>query len=253
MVTKTRRLLLCIGIPVGSVLVILLTLSLLYLNKMRAEINSFTPLDSQEVVEGVYLIKGNSYMNFYVVEGSNNIIAFDCGENKNTVTKELAKFNLNLSRVEAVFLTHTDSDHAGALGLFSNAKVYIADEEEQMINGKKAKTLIFKNKISTTYNTLHDKQDIEFAGLKVHCILTPGHTPGSMSYVVNDMYLFTGDTLSLKNGKVELFNDFFNMDTNQQKDSITDLAKLSGIKYIFTTHYGYSSNYQEAFAKWISN
>ncbi|MCK7506903.1 MAG: hypothetical protein MZV70_24480 [Desulfobacterales bacterium] len=31
-----------------------------------------------------------------------------------------------------------------------------------------------------------------------------------MSYVINDAYLFVGDTMSLKNGKADLFNEFFN-------------------------------------------
>jgi len=43
---------------------------------------------------------------------------------------------------------------------------------------------------------------------------------------------------------VHEFNEFFNMDTNRQKESITQLSKLNGIDYIFTAHYGLSTDYQ---------
>jgi glyoxylase-like metal-dependent hydrolase (beta-lactamase superfamily II) len=217
---------------------------------MRTEFSGMAPIDSQELVSGVYSIKGVNYANFYIVEGDNNLIAFDCGGNKNTVSKELAILNLDPLKVEAIFFTHTDTDHVSALGLFPEASVYISAEEEQMIDGTTARTWIFKNKIPAGYKLLNDNQDIEIAGLKVHCILTPGHTPGAMSYVVNDTYLFTGDTLRLKDNKVGLFNDLFNMDTEREKVSIDKLARLPGVKYIFTAHYGYSDNYKESFADW---
>ena len=250
MTAKAKRLWLFIGIPVGILLIILLAIGFVFVNKMMTEMGGMAPVDSQELVSGVYSIRGNSYVNFYIVEGDNSLVAFDSGGNKNTVSKELARLNLDPRKVEAVFLTHTDQDHVGALGLFSNASIYISTEEEQMVDGTTSKTWIFKNKIPAGYKLLNDNQDIEVAGLKVHCILTPGHTLGSMSYIVNDTYLFTGDTLRLQNNKVALFNDLFNMDTEREKVSIDKLAKLPGIKYIFTAHNGYSDNYKESFADW---
>jgi len=113
--------------------------------------------------------------------------------------------------------------------------------------------LLIKNTLPAGYSLLADNQDIKVAGTKVYCVLTPGHTPGSMSYVVNDEYLFSGDTLSLENGEVQVFNKFFNMDTNVEKSSIIKLSKLINIRYIFTAHYGYADNYQASFARWNGN
>jgi len=253
MTTKKRKIALRIGIPLGILVIILLAVSLPYFFRVQSEISKMTPIDSKEVATNVYSIKANSYVNFYIVKNESSLIAFDSGQNPNNIKNEMAKLNLNLSNVEAVFLTHTDSDHVGGLKLFPFAKVYLAAEEEQMINGQTSKSFLVNNKISSPYSLLSDNQIIETSGLKVRCILTPGHTPGSMSYVVNDLYLFPGDTLSLKNNRVDLFNDFFNMNTNQERDSITKLSKLSGVQYIFTTHYGFSDNYQESFAKWNDN
>ncbi len=249
MATKSKRLWLWIGIPAGILLVILLAAGLL----MLSNISGFTSLDSREVVSNVYAVSGAGYVNFYIVKGDNGLVAFDGGEDKSTAAKELSKLNLDPLKVSAVFLTHTDSDHAGALGLFSNARIYISDQEEQLVSGKTARALIFPNSIPAGYILLRDGQDIETAGLKIHCILTPGHTPGAMCYLVNGKYLFTGDTLSLKNGRAGTFNDLFNMDTNRQKSSLKKLAGLSGIEYIFTAHYGYTDNFQKAFEPWKGN
>ena len=212
------------------------------------------PIASQKLIDDVYIPKGASYVNFYIVKRGDSLIAFDSGEDARTIKNEMDKLNLDPLKVTAVFLSHTDGDHVGGLALFSKAKMYISSEEVQMVNGKTARFLLMiKNQIPAGYNVLQDNQDIEVSGLKVHSVLTPGHTPGSMSYVVNNTYLFTGDTLSLKNGMVNLFNAFFNMDTNQQKISITKIANITGIKYIFTTHYGYSANYQYSFTSWNGN
>jgi glyoxylase-like metal-dependent hydrolase (beta-lactamase superfamily II) len=212
------------------------------------------PLDTQEIVDGIYVIKGDSYVDFYVIKNGDSLIAIDSGENQNEVSRELNKLNLNPSAVKAVFLTHTDSDHAGGLRLFSAAKVYISSAEEQMINGKTpGYFLLVKNTIPAQFSLLLDNQDIEVSGIRVHCVLTPGHTPGSMSYVINDGYIFSGDTLSLENDEVHVFNEFFNMDTKLEKSSITKLSELIDIRYIFTAHYGYTDNYQTAFARWSGN
>ena len=36
---------------------------------------------------------------------------------------------------------------------------------------------------------------LNFDGIKVECILCPGHTFGHMVYLIDDQYLFTGDTI----------------------------------------------------------
>jgi hypothetical protein len=56
-----------------------------------------------------------------------------------------------------------------------------------------------------------------------------------MSYIVNDSSIFTGDALSLIDEKVDIFNKYFNMDTETQMKSIRKLALLEGVKHI-TVH-----------------
>ena len=42
---------------------------------------------------------------------------------------------------------------------------------------------------------LHDGEVFDIDGIKIECFLVPGHTWGHMVYLIDDKYLFTGDTL----------------------------------------------------------
>ncbi|MCD4674870.1 MAG: hypothetical protein K8S18_02605, partial [Desulfobacula sp.] len=106
-------------------------------------------------------------------------------------------------------------DYAGSYGIFKNAQVYLSKEEEQMINGLTARVPgIYSNpKILNTYNLLSDSDEIAAGNINVRAISTPGHTPGSMCYLINGSILFTGDTLILKENKVFPFFSRFNLNT----------------------------------------
>jgi glyoxylase-like metal-dependent hydrolase (beta-lactamase superfamily II) len=71
-----------------------------------------------------------------------------------------------------------------------------------------------------------------------------------MCYLVDDKYLFTGDALSLKDGKVFKFNAFFNMDSKTAYESIGIITKIPTAEYIFTAHYGFTSDYKKAVLNW---
>jgi len=205
---------------------------------------------TREIINNIYTIN-DKFVSCYFIKTGLGFVAIDSGSNAANVATEIRKLNIDPTTIEAVFLTHTDADHTGGLVLFPNAKVYISDKEEQMINGKTRRALLFKNSLRTTgYHLLADNQSIEVSGTKIKGILTPGHTPGSMSYIVNDVYIFTGDTLTLQNGNVGVFNRLINMNTKSQKDSITKISRLTDLKYIFTAHSGYTDNFKEAFTRW---
>jgi len=243
-----------IGLSIG-LLILLLVVSMFNIKsetdkiKFKSETDKMTPLDTQEIVEGVYSIK-DSYVNLFLIKSGDKYIAIDAGNNLESVKQEMEKLNIDHQKVVAVFLTHSHADHVGALELFKNATIYISREEEQMINRQTSRFSIFKNKLNYDYELVEDNQIINISDLKIKGILTPGHTPGSMCYLINDKYLFTGDTMSLKSGNVDVFNDFFNMDTETQRKSLKKLTGFPEVKYIFTAHYGFTDNYKKAFNNW---
>jgi hydroxyacylglutathione hydrolase len=233
-------------VAIAAVVCVLVIGFFLIRSKLSSETAQMTPLATMPVVDGIFAVQ-DGMVNMFVIQKADDRIAVDAGMDAGSIAFDLKQINIDPDRIKAVFLTHTDRDHVGSLRLYKNAKVYLSSDEEQMITGKKNRLFFFKNKVDVPYELVKDNQEITVGSIKVRGILTPGHTLGSMSYVIDDAYLFTGDTLSLKNARVGPFNDFFNMDTKTQKKSLAKLKNLSGIKYIFTSHYGFSDDFDKAF------
>jgi len=211
-----------------------------YMIKARSEMKKMKPADTKELMSNLFAVK-DSFVNLYLIKDNDTYIAIDAGNDAEAVAGELKKLGINPDKITAILLTHTDGDHVAAVKLFTNATTYLSADEEQLLNGKKSRFLFFGNKIDTQeYSLVTDRQVFNIGNTVVKGILTPGHTPGSMCYLVNDKYLFTGDALSLQDGKIDKFNELFNMDTETAVKSTGKLLNLPGCEYIFTAHYGYA-------------
>jgi glyoxylase-like metal-dependent hydrolase (beta-lactamase superfamily II) len=236
--------------------IIVISISLLfvgYMIKASFEIKKMTPMETMEIVENIFSIK-DSYVNVYMIKDGKQYIAIDCGTNIEVIEQEMKKLKIDPNNVSIILLTHTDGDHVAAMEIFKNAKVILSKQEEKLINGEDSRFLIFRNSIfSEKYSTVEDQQTIKIGNTKIKAFLTPGHTPGSTCYLINEKYLFVGDALSLKNGKIELFNDFFNMDSELAAKSIEIITKIPSAEYIFTAHYGYSDDYRNMVIDWVNN
>lgn len=228
---------------------LLLTAAGLVVFFLFRETGAMAPLNTGEIVPGVFALR-DSYVNFFLVKGAQGYIAVDAGKTEKSVLKEVRTADIDPNRVSAVFLTHSDFDHAGGIRVFNNAEVFISREELQLLNGTVKRFGLMKNKLQSAFTLLEDGQKLTRDGVSVECLLLQGHTPGSMAYRVNGRWLFTGDSLRLENGRVKLFNEFLNMDSKQQKESLKKLSRLKGVEALFTAHYGYTDNVPSAFAAW---
>lgn len=235
---------------IGILIVIVALIMGGFMLKMKSETKKMNVVETKEVVHNIFAIK-DSYVNMYLVKDSNNYVAIDAGNNIETIENELKSLSINPEKIVAVLLTHTDRDHVAALKLFKNARVYLSTVEEQMINGKTTRLLNSHNKIEVTeYSLLDDQQTIQIGNLSIKAILTPGHTPGSMSYLMNEKYLFVGDAFGLLNGKIDRPNEFFTKDMKTAIQSLAKIANLPQAEYIFTGHTGISSDYKAAMKDW---
>jgi hydroxyacylglutathione hydrolase len=234
----------------GVIIVLLLLVGFGFFLKIRSEIKNMNPVPTGKVVDNIYTIR-DSFVNMYLVKDSNFYIAFDAGNSIKHVIAGLKTLNIDPDQVKAILLTHTDNDHVAAIRIFKNAKVYISRQEEQMLNGQKSKFLNFRNHIDAkNYSFVEDQQTLEFGRIRVRGILTEGHTSGSMCFLVDDKYLFTGDALSLKDGKIGMSVKFFDMDFETARKSIKNITGLPDAQYIFTSHFGYTPDYKDAVKGW---
>jgi glyoxylase-like metal-dependent hydrolase (beta-lactamase superfamily II) len=218
---------------------------------IRSETSKMTPSRSGRVagVDGLFVVEDQG-VNFYLLKQGERFIAFDAGRGTRGALVALHSLGIDPGKVVAVFLTHSDSDHVGGVGFFTNAKVYLSRLEEPLAAGKISRMLFFKNAFLVPHSGLDDGQEIFFGPLRVRAISTPGHTPGSMCYAVGDEALFTGDTMSLRDGKAGVFSEFFNMSSSRQEASLHRLASLSSMKAAFTARHGNTLHFQGAIASW---
>ena len=187
------------------------------------------------------------FTNFFVCRRDGAMIVIDTGFSVPAATRGMTSLGLNPAEVSHVFLTHSDFDHAGGYGAFPNARVYLSEDEERLIAGHRATRLygIGRNpRLKCDYTLLGDNQTIDIGSLSVRAIKTPGHTVGSMSYVVDGTLLFSGDTLSLCAGKA-VPNRYFRTDEAELRRSFQKLSRLNGVERLYTAHRG-SASFQEA-------
>ena len=154
----------------------------------------------------------------------------------------LKEIKIDINDIKWVFLTHSDYDHVDGLPLFKNAKIYMSEDELPMINGTIKRNWLGKNKMPDGVDIkkiilLQDNQELQLSGVKIKCIKAPGHTNGSMAYLADGQYLFTGDVFKYKNGNISIHP--FTMDVNNAEKTIEKLNKIIDSSFIvLTSHYG---------------
>ncbi|MCL2688521.1 MAG: MBL fold metallo-hydrolase [Chitinispirillia bacterium] len=85
--------------------------------KLRSEMSGFTPMETGKAADDIFVIR-DDFANMFIVHDSGQYIVFDCAMNQKTVAREMEKLGINPDDIAAVFLTHTDRDHVGALGIY---------------------------------------------------------------------------------------------------------------------------------------
>jgi hydroxyacylglutathione hydrolase len=155
--------------------------------------------------------------------------------------KPLLKRIANLD-IEAILLTHAHFDHIGGVEEIRKLKkcpVYIHDlEADWLTNPKKNGSTRYPELGSPIVTdpaefALDEGQVLEFLGIKLKVFHTPGHSPGSVSFLY-DHHLFGGDVLfKLSVGRTDLPGG----DTNTLLDSIQGkLFKLDDEVIVYPGH-----------------
>ena len=90
----------------------------------------------------------------------------------------------------AVLLTHGHFDHVGAVKSLKekyNIKVYMNSDDLELLSFMRTKDFDIDVDIKNL-------EEIFVGNIKIKCIKTPGHSKGSVCYIIDD-FLFSGDTL----------------------------------------------------------
>lgn len=142
--------------------------------------------------------------NCYIVSNQHKeCIIFDPGEEGVALVKEIRANGL---KPLAIFLTHAHFDHIGAVDIVRASypvPLYIHEEEVDWLadplkngSGKYAELPNYTVKRPNEEHIIRAEQTFELSNFVFRAVFTPGHSPGSISYIFDDEgFAIVGDTL----------------------------------------------------------
>ena len=165
----------------------------------------FKPLNTGWIDERVATVR-EWVANVYFYTKNGKTIMIDAGYNYERLEEKMGWLDISPSSIEKILLTHLDTDHVGAVekdseGIFKSAKLYIGETESKYLTGELRRRVLFKLyklpkvDIENEIELLQDGDVFYIGDIKVEAILVPGHTMGHLVYLIDDAYLFTGDTI----------------------------------------------------------
>ena len=144
------------------------------------------------------------------------------------------------------------------MGLFKKAKLYIGEIENRYLTGEVRRRVMHRLyklpqvTINNKKQLLKDGETFKIGDIKIHAFLVPGHTWGHMVYMIDDKYLFTGDTIWFG---ADGGYSFISALAESNKLAVRSLGILEQklkkmcVKPLFITgHTGFTDNFEFAFA-----
>jgi len=177
----------------------------------------------REIDAHTWVGTGNQMANesLYLVEGQNRAVLIDAG----TKITDLDKIVASITKKPVMLIaTHAHPDHTGsAINYFPELYISPGDADSPFVANYKGKIRYLK-----------DGEVIDLGGRSLLVVFTPGHTPGSATFIDREAgYGFSGD--SFGSGNLLLFGTFSMLIDSCQK--MLAVMDKYGIKHLYPGHY----------------
>ncbi len=183
-------------------------------DKLAAVVRPTPPLSpiAITIAPGIHLLGELSPGAAYAVETSDGLVLIDTGMDRSAgaVKHQLEWLGLDWRRVRAILLTHGHGDHVGGaknLRAATGAKVYIGSGDAAIVRAGGPREAFFSavpmlgtdSPDPTTVDVeIGSDQIITVGDVRFQALTTPGHTPGSIVYLMErggKQVLFSGDVI----------------------------------------------------------
>lgn len=222
----------------------------------------FKPLNTGWIDEHVGCVR-EYIANIFFYTKNGTTVMIDAGYNYERLREKMGWLDIDPSAISHILLTHQDTDHVGAVEtdsdrLFDRAKLYLSEIENRYLTGEVRRKVLFglyklpPVKTDNERVLLQDGQVLEFGDIRVECLLVPGHTWGHMDYLIDEKYLFTGDSIWFGPDGGYSFINALAEDNEMSKKSLAALREKlvsRGIRpAVITGHTGWTDDFDFAFA-----
>jgi glyoxylase-like metal-dependent hydrolase (beta-lactamase superfamily II) len=206
--------------------------------------------------KAVGVLAGMSYA--WVVPTAHGALVVDTGDDDKgeALLAELKARNVAPTAVHTVLITHAHGDHTHGLQHFPNAHVVVGPGESPYIKGEAFLGPSWMAKMQKPIPVprdlveAHDGDTLDVDGVAIRVVHVPGHTPGSLMYLMGDL-LFTGDSLMMRKGKLQMGPNFF---SESVEDNRRSLGKLTDVPFtaVADGHSGYTADAKPMLAAFLS-
>ncbi|HEX2945741.1 MAG TPA: MBL fold metallo-hydrolase [Clostridia bacterium] len=190
-----------------------------------------------KINDKVTLLESSKGSFVYLVCGKENIL-IDTGFawQGRRIIKELESMKIKPESIKHIFLTHYDLDHIGnavMLQKYTGAKIWSSETDKPYILGeihrpgfKKYLPYIFRVKKPESICSFEKECDPAGMQVDVQVISTPGHTPGHICFLFEDV-LFAGDLIKIEDGKVLPYPSAWNWNNEELMRSIRYVSQYA--------------------------
>lgn len=169
--------------------------------------------------------------NCYLISDNDQYLIIDPGSKPELIITRISQ----QAKVIAILLTHGHFDHfaaAQSLAEYYHCDIYVHAEDEELLGDPMKNYSEHRNVTCTSHVKPYDLSYLSLGPFKINVFHTPGHSEGSVCYLINDQ-LYCGD-LIFKNsiGRTDLYRG--NM--KKMMDSLQFICSLDGHIDVYPGH-----------------
>ena len=232
------------------------------MSKMYRGTGIFKPLNTGWIDDYVACVR-EWVANIFFYRKGDTTIMIDAGYNYDRLEEKMGWLGIDPAEIQHILITHQDTDHVGAVeadssGLFRHAKLYVGEVENRYLTGEVRRKVIYhlyklpQVTIPNEKILLRGGQVFYINDIKIECFLVPGHTWGHLVYLIDDRYLFTGDTIWFGADGGYSFISGLAEDNKLAVRSLAVLEEQLNARNLhpmfLTGHTGWTENFEFAFA-----
>ena len=140
---------------------------------------------------------GDEWIGVILISTSDGLVLIDAGMPGQTylIFEDIRKLGFSPENIKLILISHGHFDHCGAVKAikeYSGAKVWAPLGDLAAIDGRDIEAMHCRSEVynAVVPDHIYDYgKPVVFGGIEIYPLHTPGHTPGSTTFLIKDLYV----------------------------------------------------------------